>query len=126
MRAAAVLETPHADLTTTEGKVPMRLKHTYTNTSRLFHTAGTFGKIQIVATQENVVVDVQTRNYATDGQLHRDHALANMSLAAAVRLRDLLIEAVDHAASVTLDTRATAQWSPSAATAVADRFGGAL
>ena len=82
------------------------------NTCRLFSTGGTFGEIQVVATQENIVVDIQARNYDTAGHLHREHALANLSLASAVRLRDLLSEAIDHAQSITLDLRATAVWSP--------------
>lgn len=93
------------------------------NTSRLFSTAGTWGETQIVATKETVVVDLQTRNYDTAGYLHRDHAMANLSLSAAVRLRDLLSEAIDHAASVTLDVRQTALWSPTTVAAVATRFG---
>jgi hypothetical protein len=87
------------------------------NTSRLFSTADTFGEIQIVAGSECVVVDVQARNYDTAGHLHRDHALANLSLTAAARLRDLLSEAIDHARSVTLDSRQTALWSNAASTA---------
>jgi hypothetical protein len=82
------------------------------NTSRLFSSSGTFGEIQIVAGQDHVIVDVQARNYDTSGHLHRDHALANLSLASAARLRDLLDEAITHAHSVTLDTRQTALWSP--------------
>jgi hypothetical protein len=87
------------------------------NTCRLFSTAGTFGEIQIVAGQEHVIVDLQARNYDTAGHLHRDHALANLSLSAATRLRDLLDEALVHAHSITLDTRQTALWSPVTRTA---------
>jgi hypothetical protein len=91
------------------------------NTTRLLSCAGTFGEIQIVAASENVVVDVEARNYDTAGHLHRDRALANLSLAAAARLRDLLSEAIDHAHAVTLDRRQTALWSDSAVRAVAGR-----
>jgi hypothetical protein len=100
----------------------MRLSHTH-NTSRLFSSAGTWGETQIVATRETVVVDLQTRNYDTAGHLHRDHALAVLSLSAAARLRDLLDEAITHAASVTLDTRETAIWSDATAAAIGDRIG---
>jgi hypothetical protein len=83
------------------------------NTSRLFSTADTFGEIQIVAGSDRVAVDMQTRNYDTAGHLRRDHALASLSLTAAARLRDLLSEAIDHAHSVTLDSRQTPLWGRS-------------
>lgn len=85
------------------------------NTSRLFSTSGTFGEVQIVASQEHVTVDMQTRNYDTTGHLHCDHALANLSLIAAMRLRDLLDEAIDHAHGIALDTRQTSRWGGSPA-----------
>jgi hypothetical protein len=92
------------------------------NTTRLFSTAGTYGEIQIVATAGNILIDATTRNYDTAGHLHRDHALASLSLSAAARLRDLLAEAVDHANSITLDTRQTALWSDITVAAEAARF----
>jgi hypothetical protein len=98
----------------------MRLNQ-HNNTSRLFSTADTFGEIQIVAGSDRLVVDVQARNYDTAGHLHRDHALADLSLAAAARLRDLLSEAIEHCHSVTLDRRQTALWSNSASTARVSR-----
>ena len=85
-----------------------RLSHA--NTSRLLSAAGTFGEIQIVSGRERILVDLQTRNYDTTGHLHREHALADLSLSSAAHLRDLLTDALDHAASVTLDTRQTALW----------------
>ena len=83
----------------------MRQLETLSNTNRLYSTAGTFGEIQIVAGQHHVIMDVQSRNYDTAGHLHRDHALASLSLSAAAHLRDLLDEALTHVASVTLDAR---------------------
>jgi hypothetical protein len=85
-------------------------------TSRLWSTAGTFGEIQIVTASGKVVVDLFTRNYDTAGHLNRGHALANLSLSAAVQLRDLLSEAIDHSASAELDIRQTRRW-PGATTA---------
>lgn len=97
--------------------------YTSSNTSRLLSTAGTFGEIQIVAGSDRVVIDATTRNYDVLGHLHCEHALADLSLSAAVRLRDLLDEAITHAASVTLDTRQTALWSDSTVRDQAARFG---
>jgi hypothetical protein len=87
------------------------------NASRLFAASGTFGEIQIVAGGEHVIVDLQARNYDTAGHLHHDHAMVDLSLSAAIRLKDLLDEAITHAHSVTLDTRQTALWSPATHTA---------
>ena len=81
------------------------------NTSALFSTSGTFGEINIIGTDDSIIIDASTRNYDTAGHLHREHALANLSLSAAARLRDLLIEALDYANSGALDTRQTALWS---------------
>jgi hypothetical protein len=63
------------------------------NTTRLSQTTGRFGGIRIVATQ-SVVVDVQTRNYDTARHLRRAHALANLPLSAAARLRNPLDQAI--------------------------------
>jgi hypothetical protein len=90
---------------------------------RLCSTAGTWGEAQIVAVAaRNVVLDLQTRNYDTTGVLHRQHALANLPLSAAVRLRDLLDEAIQTA----LDTSADAQpglWSDATVRDIAARCG---
>ena len=56
-------------------------------------------------------------NYDTAGHLHHDHAMVDLSLSAAIRLKDLLDEAITHAHSVTLDTRQTPLWSPATHTA---------
>jgi hypothetical protein len=99
-------------------------QHQSSNTCRLLVASGTWGDAQIVASPSHVLVDLNTRNYDTAGHLHRDHALASLSLSAAARLRDLLAEAVDHANSVALDIRQTALWSDPALTAQAVRFAG--
>jgi hypothetical protein len=96
-----------------EGSIPMRLNPH--NTSRLFSYRDTTAEFQLIACSESVVVDVQAKNYDTSGHLHHDHCLANLSLTAAARLRDLLSEAVDHARCVTLDNRQTAAWGGSPA-----------
>ena len=94
------------------------------NTARLFSTSGTFGEIQIVSTPDKVLLDVQTRGYDTQARLRCEHALANLSIETAERLRDLLAEAVQHARSVDLDSRQPGLWSPATTAAVAARFGG--
>ena len=66
-----------------------------TTRARLLSTAGTWGEIQIVWTAENLVIDVQARNYDTAGHLHREHALVNISVQTAVRLRQILGEAIE-------------------------------
>jgi hypothetical protein len=68
------------------------------NTSRLFSVSGTFGDARIVATGSRVLIDLQTRNYDSGGILRTHHALANLPLETASRLRDLLSEAIAAAA----------------------------
>jgi hypothetical protein len=68
------------------------------NTSRLFSISGTFGDAQIVATRSRVLIDLRTRNYDSGGILRKHHALANLPLETACRLRDLLNEAITAAA----------------------------
>jgi hypothetical protein len=65
-----------------------------------------------------VVLDLETRNYDVAGVLHRDHALANLPIETARRLRDLLDEAIE----ASLDASAAHQanlWSESTMRAVA-------
>ncbi|MGD0109286.1 MAG: hypothetical protein ABSC06_35405 [Rhodopila sp.] len=76
---------------------------------------GTFGELQVTACHEHVVVDLQSRNYDTVGHLHCEHALARLPLQKALRLRDLLDQAIQA-------SRVTAQpglWSNSAVASVA-------
>jgi hypothetical protein len=56
---------------------------------------GTFGELQVTACREHVLVDVQSRNYDTVGDLHCEHALARLPLPKALRLRDLLDQAIE-------------------------------
>jgi hypothetical protein len=67
-------------------------------TANTFSISGTFGDAQIVAGPSRVIIDLQTRNYDSGGVLRRHHALANLPLEAASRLRDLLNEAIAAAA----------------------------
>ena len=94
--------------------------------SRLYSTAGTWGSAQIVATQRNVVLDLEGRNYDVSGNLHRDHAFVNLPLETAIRLNVLLGEAIEAA----LDAPANRQaplWSDATVCDIAEgrgrRFG---
>jgi hypothetical protein len=78
-------------------------------TPRLFSTAGTFGEVDIVASDRGLLLSLTGRNYDTMGCLHRDSALANLSLADAQRLSGLLKEAI--AASEEADPRQPGLWS---------------
>jgi hypothetical protein len=85
-------------------------------------TAGTWGALQIVPVRGNVVLDLQTRNYDASGTLHRQSASANLPIATAIRLRELLDEAIEAA----LDRSACQQpglWSDATLYAVATRPG---
>lgn len=93
------------------------------NATRLLTTAGTFGEIQIVAAADRLIVDISSRNYDTLGHFYKEHALLNLPLDVAVRCRDLMDLAINHAFSLTLDTRQTALWSDSTVEAEAERFG---
>jgi hypothetical protein len=53
------------------------------------------GEAQIVATSDSIVLDLRSRIYDISGHLHRDHALAHLSVATAIRLRELLGEAIE-------------------------------
>src|SRR5690242_416256 len=69
-------------------------QHRLHSTGFLRSIDGTFGEVQIVAVANRVVVDLQARNYDTGGFLNRDHALASLSLDAAIQLRDSLSAAI--------------------------------
>jgi hypothetical protein len=74
-------------------------QHGAASTAFLRSLADTFGVAQIVAVPNRIIVDLQTQNYDTAGLLNRNHALASLSLDAAIQLRDLLSEAIIAAAS---------------------------
>lgn len=75
-------------------------QHSAVSTAQLRSLADTFGEAQIVALPNRVVLDLATRNYDTHGYLHRDAALACLSLDIAIKLRDLLSEAITAAAGM--------------------------
>jgi len=75
-------------------------QHLAVSTTQLRSLADTFGEAQIVALPSRVVLDLATRNYDTQGHLHRDSALASLSLETAIKLRDLLSEAITAAAGM--------------------------
>ena len=81
------------------------------NTPRLFSTAGTFGEVDIIATDHGAIFTLTGRNYDTSGHLYRNTALANLSAADAHRLASLLREAVAVSEEVYSDSRQAALWS---------------
>jgi hypothetical protein len=87
----------------------MRQLSADTMPARALSTAGTWGEIQIVPCYESIVLDVQARNYDTSGHLHRDHALASLSLTTAIRLHALLGQAIQ--AAVDVEPRQPGLWS---------------
>jgi hypothetical protein len=70
------------------------------NAGQLYSVSGTFGDAQIVATPSRILLDLQSRNYDTAGILRQSHALADLPLATAIRLRELLGEAIAVASDV--------------------------
>jgi hypothetical protein len=82
------------------------------DTSKPCSVAGTFGELQVTAAHEHVVVDVQSRNYNTVGHLHCEHALVKLPLETAVRLRDLLDQAIETSQGI-LDATQPGLWSDS-------------
>jgi hypothetical protein len=65
------------------------------STPKSYSVVGTFSELQVTACHEHVVVDVQSRNYDTVGHLQCEHALARLPLHIALRLRDLLNQAIE-------------------------------
>ncbi len=88
------------------------------STPKSCSVVGTFGELQVTATHEHVVVDVQSRNYDTVGHLHCAHALVKLPLETAMRLRDLLDQAIE-TSQVVFDTAQPGLWSDSAVAFVA-------
>jgi hypothetical protein len=96
------------------------------NTPRSCSVTGTFGELQVTAALEHVVVDVQSRNYNTVGHLLCEHALVKLPLATAMRLRDLLDQAIETSQGI-LDAAQPGLWSNNTAAFVAGevwRLGG--
>jgi hypothetical protein len=97
----------------------MRQLSAHNTPARLLSTAGTWGEIQIVAMPERIALDIEARNYDTHGHLHRDHALTNLPLATALRLRDLLNEAIE--AALDCEPRQPGLWSEATMRAIGQR-----
>jgi hypothetical protein len=89
-------------------------------TASLQSMSGTFGEFQIVAAQKTVILDLQSRNWDVEGHLHRDSALAHLSVPEASRLRDLLTDAI--ICAETPDSRQPGLWSDATARAVSSAF----
>jgi len=83
-----------------------------TTSARLLSLGGTWGEVQLVATSSHVILDLEGRNYDTAGFPCRDRALANLSLETAIRLRELLNEAI--AVATEADPAHPGLWSDSA------------
>jgi hypothetical protein len=94
-----------------------------TTGARLLSTGGTWGEIQIAWTAENLVLDVQARNYDTAGYLRRDHAVVNIYVQTAVRLRQILGEAIEASLDVSPSRSQPGLWSDATTEAIATRWG---
>jgi hypothetical protein len=90
---------------------------------RLFSTGGTWGEAQIVATSENIVLDLQSRAYDTTGHLRREHALANLPVATAIRLRQLLDEAIKASLDASSARTQPGLWSDATVASIASGRG---
>jgi hypothetical protein len=88
------------------------------NRTRSCSVLGIFGELQVTASRELVLVDVQSRNYDTVGHLYCEHALAKLPLQNALQLRDLLDRAIE-ASWVTGATSQPGLWPNSVAECVA-------
>lgn len=98
----------------------MRQLCAHSTDATLRSIADTWGQIQIIAMPERIALDIQARNYDTAGHLHRDHALANLPLATAIRLRALLSEAIE--AALDCEPRQPGLWSDTTMRAVVFRI----
>jgi hypothetical protein len=97
----------------------MPQQHAYT--SALYSLDTPRAEFQVVTTCDHLVLDVQARNYATDGRERREYALVHMNLADARKLYRLLAEAI--AASQDLpDPRQSSLWSNATTATVGDEM----
>jgi hypothetical protein len=101
----------------------MRQLHVASTPARLFSTAGTWGEAQIVSTSDSIVLDLQSRIYDTTGRLNREHALANLSISTAIRLRELLGEAIEASLDASAARNQPGLWSNATAANIASRWG---
>lgn len=72
---------------------------------------------------ENLVLDVQARNYDTAGFLRRDHAVVNIYVQTAVRLHRILGEAIEASLDASASHSQPGLWSDATTAAVATRWG---
>ena len=91
------------------------------STPKSCSVVGTFGELQVTATHDHVVVDVQSRNYTTVGHLQCEDALVKLPLQTALRLRDLLDQAIE-TSQVIFDTAQPGLWSDSSVAFVASEL----
>jgi hypothetical protein len=71
--------------------------------------AGTFGAIQIAASDQAITLDITSRNYDTSGHLVTDHAYLRLPVNDAIRLHAALAHAV--AAAEDIEPRQAPLWS---------------
>jgi hypothetical protein len=89
------------------------------STPRLFSASGTYGEVDIVASDRGVLLSLTGRNYDTMGALHLGSALANLTVCEARRLSGLLQEAI--AVSQDADPHQPGLWSEVTARAISRR-----
>jgi hypothetical protein len=89
---------------------------------RPLSTGGTWGEIQIVGTAETLVLDIQARNYDSAGHLRRDHAVVNISVHTAMRLHQILDEAIEASLDVSAGRTQPGLWSDATTAAIASRW----
>jgi hypothetical protein len=89
------------------------------STSRLFSASGTYGEVDIVASDRGVLLCLTGRNYDTMGALHLGSALAKLTVSDARRVAGLLQEAI--AVSQDADPHQPGLWSEATARAMARR-----
>ena len=99
-----------------------RPSHVYMGT-RLRSTGSTWGEIQTVWAVQNLAIEVQARNYDIADHLRRDHAAINLSVQTAVRIRQILGEAIEASLDVPADRSQPGLWSDATTAAIAARWG---
>jgi hypothetical protein len=90
-----------------------------TATPRLLSMASRDGNVtvQIVSTNNGIVLDLQANNFDTSGRIQRCHAVAKLALDEAMRLETALISSIDAAWQYDVsptertDSRQTQLWS---------------
>jgi hypothetical protein len=85
--------------------------------------SGTYGEVQIVASPDQVLVDLSGRHYNSTGHLMTDHGLVQLDLAQAVQLLSNLQAAVE-VARLPRKQQLPKIWSERTIAEVAARVGG--